>query len=46
MNFEFDSYKSLFLAANNRREKIYCAFMVKFLDSWITDKKNFYFWHS
>jgi len=23
---EFDSYKSLFLAMNNRREKVYCDF--------------------
>jgi hypothetical protein len=24
--YEFDSYKSLFLAINNKREKIYCEF--------------------
>ena len=34
---EFDSYKSLFLATNKRREKIYCDF---------SGKMNLYFWHS
>jgi hypothetical protein len=30
---EFDSYKSLFLATNNKREKTYCDFNGTFLDS-------------
>jgi hypothetical protein len=33
----FDSYKSLFLATNNKRGKIIVILMVKCLYSWITD---------
>jgi hypothetical protein len=41
---EFDSYKSLFSATNNKREKKYIVIlMVKFLDSRITDDKDLYF---
>ena len=43
---EFDSYKSLFLVTNNKRKKFIVILMVEFLDSWITDDKNLYFWHS
>ena len=35
--YEFDSYKSLFLAANNKRGKIYCDFngrIFRFLNNW------------
>ena len=39
---EFDSYKSVFLATNNRRQKIYCDFMVEFIYSWVTDDNNFF----
>jgi hypothetical protein len=34
---EFDSYKSLFSATNNKREKIYCNFngkIFRFLNNW------------
>jgi hypothetical protein len=42
---EFDSYKSLFLATNNRREKLYCDFNGKIfilLNNWFFLKQE---WH-
>jgi len=43
---EFNSYKPLFWQQIIEGKKYIVILMVEFLDSWIGDDKNLYFWHS